>query len=108
MQVYCFNAPCPIVTHTVELPLLEVRKDRCNIPHYIAQRDLRGEEGNFEELEVLDNTKSECAYASDHIFMPPPPTEVFYTTKGMTKESNTLSRFEGTAFQRIRPEPAAF
>lgn len=106
----CSPVACPryrIKPFILSLPIVKIEKDRCKIPHIHAVLTERRPDGFRKEIEVIMNSKSECAYASSGedamgskpSFGPPPPTVVILTKTGGIAGVRSESRFEGDAME---------
>ena len=99
-----------IAPRIVTLPIVSIKKDQCKIPHIIAKKDQRPVDGIFQQLEVVDNTKSKCMYALSApgaSFRMPAPTVVVYTTEGFDRVNHrgsfsTVSSFEGEKLAAVK------
>ncbi len=91
-----------LAPYIVTLPIVNISKDGCKIPHITAQSDKRNADGSFEVIVVRDNTKSKCMYAlgNNPTFRMPAPTEAEYNTAS-ARGVKTDSHFEGAALEKV-------
>ena len=69
----CFVGP---IFNNITLPIVSISKDKCNIVHIIAKKDLRTVDGELQQLNVTDNSKNTCFFPEQAI------TLVEYITDG--------------------------
>lgn len=88
--LYCIQVmPAPI---TVELPIVDIQTE-CGSKIYVAKRDMRVVDGNFESLTVADHKTRICEDFR-------PAVEVTHTikTSGMIEERTYESHYTGSEF----------
>jgi hypothetical protein len=95
-----------LIPTRIELPIVSITTDNCSVPHVFAQQDLRLTDGDLQQIEVTENSKSKCVMAipANTLYHFPSPTVVEYKTDGFDHLNHrgsiqTDSHFEGAALK---------
>ena len=94
-QYKCPTPNCPhalIAPVTLQLPLVSIEMDMCDVPHFIGKL-------NGQSIEVEMTSVSHCMYAfGGPTFRMPAPTSVTYSVESQAAPA----KFEGTALQPLK------